>query len=339
MAYSLKNRIFCLFMTSISLITWLETDGKSEATGSMAAVYKQLSAIQCDSLIKANATNADFAIIDVRTPGEFDSGHLAGAVNLNSGDASFSTRLNKLNKQKIYLIHCASGSRSAPVFTAMKTAQFSAVYEMKNGIYAWTSSSLPTTTAVAPKLAIATKGLDTLRTVKTGKTDTLKIRITNRANDTLKFTSITAFTNPEFKAIFDLGTKLEGAADYSFLILFSPTDLMEHSVKFVISSNGGNEEFTLNRKGTGTSGILVNPLAEIKIYPNPASENILFDNLPSEKNIEFRLTEVGGKTVSTGIIPQSKMLDVRSFSSGWYILQMKAGESIVSKKIGIVRFK
>ncbi len=49
-------------------------------------------------------------IIDVRTPTEFKNGHNKGAINLPL--QTISRDLAKLNKQKTYIMCCASGMRS-----------------------------------------------------------------------------------------------------------------------------------------------------------------------------------------------------------------------------------
>jgi rhodanese-related sulfurtransferase len=107
--------------------------------------YKTISASACDSLIQANATNPEFVILDVRTPEVWKSDHLTGSINRNYYDADFDSQLNALPKNKIFLLHCQSGGRSAPTLAKMKTMNFAEVYEMSSGINAWKAKGLPTT--------------------------------------------------------------------------------------------------------------------------------------------------------------------------------------------------
>jgi len=98
---------------------------------------------EADSIIKVYADSSNFAIIDVRTPGEFDSGYIDGAENLDSRASDFDTDLELLDRSKIYLIYCAGGGRSGVAFNKMKTLEFENVYNMKGGINAWINAGYP----------------------------------------------------------------------------------------------------------------------------------------------------------------------------------------------------
>ena len=103
-------------------------------------IYGRLTAFQCDSLIKANETNPNFVILDVRTSGEWNGYHIMGSINRSTGLADFTTQLDALPKQKIFLLHCQSGGRSAGAFQKMKDFQFAEVYEMIGGINSWNAA-------------------------------------------------------------------------------------------------------------------------------------------------------------------------------------------------------
>ncbi len=51
-------------------------------------------------------------VVDVRGPGEFQSGHLPGAVNIPLGELRESLPRRVPDKNKILLLHCLSGTRS-----------------------------------------------------------------------------------------------------------------------------------------------------------------------------------------------------------------------------------
>lgn len=62
---------------------------------------------------------AHTAIIDVRTPGEFASGHVEGAVNIDVLEPTFDAQVAALDSDEVYLVYCRSGNRSADAVDRM----------------------------------------------------------------------------------------------------------------------------------------------------------------------------------------------------------------------------
>ncbi len=69
-------------------------------------------------------------ILDVRTPTEFSNGHgiALGALNLDVNAADFQEKVASLDKNKIYLVHCASGIRSVKACERMAKLDFPNLY-------------------------------------------------------------------------------------------------------------------------------------------------------------------------------------------------------------------
>lgn len=65
-------------------------------------------------------------IIDVRTKGEFQGGHIRGSVNIPLQEIP--GRLSKIKKDKPVITCCASGMRSASAKSILKSNGFSEVY-------------------------------------------------------------------------------------------------------------------------------------------------------------------------------------------------------------------
>jgi len=65
-------------------------------------------------------------ILDVRTKGEYQSGHIRNSINIPV--ANLSQNLKKLNKNKPIITCCASGSRSASAMSVLKSNGFEEVY-------------------------------------------------------------------------------------------------------------------------------------------------------------------------------------------------------------------
>jgi rhodanese-related sulfurtransferase len=68
-------------------------------------------------------------LVDVRTPAEFASGHLPGAVNIPVQELG--RRMGELDpKPTPIVLYCRSGNRSASAAKALKAAGFSAVHDL-----------------------------------------------------------------------------------------------------------------------------------------------------------------------------------------------------------------
>ncbi|MBM7559982.1 rhodanese-like domain-containing protein [Marinitoga litoralis] len=85
----------------------------------------------------------DIIIIDVRTPGEYNSGHIENSINIDYYNSSFKNELSKLDKNKTYIIYCRSGNRSGKSLEIMRDLGFNNVYNITGGILKWKSYNLP----------------------------------------------------------------------------------------------------------------------------------------------------------------------------------------------------
>lgn len=86
-------------------------------------------------------------VVDVRTPDEFNRGHLQNAINININDGNFEKQINKLDKNKPVLVYCLSGSRSSYATRSMRSEGFKEVYELYGGMIKWRAVGLPETTS------------------------------------------------------------------------------------------------------------------------------------------------------------------------------------------------
>lgn len=135
-----------LLALSISLVTTFSilgcSDNPETATNdtvqsdAKSAIAKRVSVDEWIKLMNAN----DGVVLDVRTAGEFQGGHIEGAVNMDFMESNFSDKLASLDKEKTYFMHCASGGRSAKALNAMRDMGFVAVYELEGGIRAYTAA-------------------------------------------------------------------------------------------------------------------------------------------------------------------------------------------------------
>ena len=108
-------------------------------------VLKTISPKEASDLIAKHKNNADFIIIDVRTPREFKSGHIEKAILLDYYSKTYTDELKRLDKTKTYLIYCRTGNRTGKTLTLIRNMGFSRVYNMAQGIRGWRSKGFPVT--------------------------------------------------------------------------------------------------------------------------------------------------------------------------------------------------
>jgi len=119
------------------------------ATAPLAAGtrFQEVTVSQARELIQQRARDAEFVILDVRTPEEFAQGHLSGALNVNLMAPEFERRLGALDKAKTYLVYCRTGNRSEKAIQIMGRLGFRSVYHMSEGIVGWQKKGFPLSTS------------------------------------------------------------------------------------------------------------------------------------------------------------------------------------------------
>ncbi len=124
--------IIGVLVTIVSSTTVIASDKYSDVTVKKAV-----------EMINQTSEEAPLVILDVRTKGEFDSGHINDAINIDVKSASFKEKLSKLDKDKTYLVYCRSGKRSTRAQNIMKELHFKKAINILGGFIAWQKSGQP----------------------------------------------------------------------------------------------------------------------------------------------------------------------------------------------------
>jgi len=82
-------------------------------------------------------------IVDVRTPEEFQAGHIPGARNLNVNSPDFESKIRQLAPGERYLVYCRSGHRSRRACAAMEAAGLTNLLELAPGFNGWQAAGQP----------------------------------------------------------------------------------------------------------------------------------------------------------------------------------------------------
>lgn len=133
-------KLYSILFIATAMFFYECSSGQSKAT----ATKTNLSTTE---FAEAIAKMPDAPIIDVRTPQEYEGGHLANAKNIDWNGTDFNTQIAAFDKNKPIMVYCLSGGRSGSAASAMRSMGFKQVYEMEGGIMKWRAAKLPESTA------------------------------------------------------------------------------------------------------------------------------------------------------------------------------------------------
>ena len=86
----------------------------------------------------------DVVVLDVRTPEEFNSGHIPNAINIDIYSDYFRADISALDKSKSYAVYCRSGKRSVDASSEMDLTGFKSTFNLTGGIIGWVDSGRTT---------------------------------------------------------------------------------------------------------------------------------------------------------------------------------------------------
>jgi len=143
--------VFALVLTCITVVTGCtatetNTEPKIAAVSEKAiqtTIITNVTAQETYTLIQEKSDDPDFKVLDVRTPDEYNTGHVEGAINIDYNSDTFKEKLDTLDKSGKYLVYCRSGNRSSEAVKVMEELGFTMIYHMNGGIIDWSAEGLP----------------------------------------------------------------------------------------------------------------------------------------------------------------------------------------------------
>ena len=87
-------------------------------------------------------------LLDVRTPEEWNEGHLDGAAHTDywGDEKAFEEAMNSIPRDRPVLVYCAGGGRSGLTAKELIAAGHQEVYNLEDGISGWERDGLPVVT-------------------------------------------------------------------------------------------------------------------------------------------------------------------------------------------------
>ena len=121
--------------------------------------------------------------------------------------------------------------------------------------------------------------------------------------------------------------------------LLSPEDtyqmvFLNDTLYLVQGSNGIWKRPAWQVSAVEEAEILPDP---ITVYPNPAGEYCSITGLPNYQKVDISLTDLTGKIVFLGTLPQDQRIDTRRTNPGMYFVRIRYGGELVVRKIMICR--
>jgi rhodanese-related sulfurtransferase len=107
------------------------------------ADIQTISPRQFKALLDRHQGDPDVVLLDVRTPKEFEEGHIDGALLVDYYSSDYVKRLQALDREKTYLIYCRSGNRSGKSLAIFEKLGFRHAYHMDTGVIGWSREKYP----------------------------------------------------------------------------------------------------------------------------------------------------------------------------------------------------
>lgn len=99
--------------------------------------------IAVDDVGSALAAGKKIVLLDVRTPGEYEAGHIEGSVHVELNRLKQDVEKVIPEKSDTVYAYCLSGSRSDLAVPLLERLGYSDVHSVTSGLLAWRAKGLP----------------------------------------------------------------------------------------------------------------------------------------------------------------------------------------------------
>ncbi len=137
----MKNKAFAALF--VALMTFTLSTPAPAADQEKSDTGKPIKHVKADAAGKLLKDHKEIIVIDIRTPNEFKAGHIKGARNIDFYEDDFGLAIRNLDRDKVYLVHCASGGRSGKSLELFEALKFKSVYHLDDGFKGWEKAGQP----------------------------------------------------------------------------------------------------------------------------------------------------------------------------------------------------
>lgn len=134
-----------LFVLLLFILGTISCNGQSKAIAKklndsnsdniIEEVYRDVNVAVAKKMVEV--PNSDVLVLDVRTDAEIKNGMIKNAIHIDYNANDFRTKIDKLDRNKSYLVYCHAGGRSKKAAEIMKSMGFKSVNNLADGYRSW----------------------------------------------------------------------------------------------------------------------------------------------------------------------------------------------------------
>lgn len=133
----IRNRILGIFIITLSFLSCAQNKSDDKVSGIETVVELDAQSFYNEIQVE------NIQLVDVRTLGEYNSGHIKNAILIDFYNPEFYNEMNDtLDKEKPVYVYCRSGNRSSKAAKELEKLGFSKIIDLDGGINSWTRRGL-----------------------------------------------------------------------------------------------------------------------------------------------------------------------------------------------------
>ena len=144
---TMKTSLFTVAV-ACTMLSCAQSPSPSETTSSAQVTVAIMEDVSNVTFLALMADKPEALLLDVRTPEEWNEGHLEGASHADywGDEQAFQAAMDAIPRDRPVLVYCAGGGRSGLTAKELIKAGHREVYNLENGISGWVAEGHPVVT-------------------------------------------------------------------------------------------------------------------------------------------------------------------------------------------------
>ena len=139
---------FLTLSVACMMLACAQSPSTTETASSAQETVAIMEDVSNDTFLALIADKPEALLLDVRTPEEWNDGHLEGASHADywGDEQAFQAAMDAIPRDRPVLVYCAGGGRSWLTAKELIKAGHREVYNLENGISGWIAEGHPVVT-------------------------------------------------------------------------------------------------------------------------------------------------------------------------------------------------